>query len=94
MISTSVPSWSVCLGERPIRPDEELLTPEFAIGFAYDSRADGAAAPVLPERGLHGSLSAAAIAEHIAQPSLSDQVRRLESGLGVSFSPGRTDDSN
>ena len=33
----------------------------------------------------HGTLSAAAIAEHIAQPSLSDQVRRLESALGVSL---------
>ncbi len=31
----------------------------------------------------HGTLSAAAVAEHIAQPSLSDQVRRLESALGV-----------
>lgn len=31
----------------------------------------------------HGTLSAAAMAEHIAQPSLSDQVRRLESALGV-----------
>lgn len=31
----------------------------------------------------HGTLSAAATAEHIAQPSLSDQVRRLESSLGV-----------
>ncbi len=44
---------------------------------------DGAAAPVLPQRGRHGTLSAAAVAEHIAQPSLSDQVRRLESALGV-----------
>jgi DNA-binding transcriptional LysR family regulator len=31
----------------------------------------------------HGSFSAAAQALHIAQPSLSDQVRRLESRLGV-----------
>ncbi len=30
-----------------------------------------------------GTLSAAALAEHIAQPSLSEQIRRLESGLGV-----------
>ncbi len=32
---------------------------------------------------VHGTLSAAAVAEHIAQPSLSEQVRRLESSLGV-----------
>ena len=31
----------------------------------------------------HGTLSAAAVAEHIAQPSLSEQVRRLESSLSV-----------
>lgn len=31
----------------------------------------------------HGSLSAAADAVHIAQPSLSEQVRRLERSLGV-----------
>src|SRR3712207_9220461 len=31
----------------------------------------------------HGSFSAAAEALHMAQPSLSDQVRRLEAELGV-----------
>lgn len=33
----------------------------------------------------HGSLSAAANANHIAQPSLSEQIRRLEKQLGVSL---------
>lgn len=33
----------------------------------------------------HGSLSAAAEAHYIAQPSLSDQIRRLERHLGVSL---------
>jgi DNA-binding transcriptional LysR family regulator len=33
----------------------------------------------------HGSFSAAAAAQHIAQPSLSDQVRRLEAELGVAL---------
>ncbi|MFT3660177.1 MAG: LysR family transcriptional regulator [Gordonia sp. (in: high G+C Gram-positive bacteria)] len=33
----------------------------------------------------HGSLSAAAEANYIAQPSLSDQIRRLERALGVSL---------
>jgi len=33
----------------------------------------------------HGSLSAAAQAQFIAQPSLSEQIRRLESQLGVSL---------
>ncbi len=31
----------------------------------------------------HGSFSAAAAALHVAQPSLSEQVRRLERRLGV-----------
>ena len=33
----------------------------------------------------HGSFSAAAAAMHMAQPSLSDQIRRLEAELGVSL---------
>src|SRR5689334_18042229 len=33
----------------------------------------------------HGSFSAAAEARHMAQPSLSEQVRRLESELGVTL---------
>ena len=33
----------------------------------------------------HGSLSAAAEAHFIAQPSLSEQIRRLENQLGVSL---------
>lgn len=33
----------------------------------------------------HGSLSAAAAHEHIAQPSLSDQIRRLERELGATL---------
>lgn len=33
----------------------------------------------------HGTLSAAARVEHVAQPSLSEQVRRLESALGVTL---------
>src|SRR5689334_12863686 len=31
----------------------------------------------------HGSFSAAAAALHVAQPSLSEQIRRLETRLGV-----------
>jgi len=33
----------------------------------------------------HGSLSAAAAAHFIAQPSLSEQIRRLEQQLGISL---------
>ena len=33
----------------------------------------------------HGSFSAAAEALHLAQPSLSEQVRRLEAELGVAL---------
>lgn len=33
----------------------------------------------------HGSFSAAAAAQHLAQPSLSEQVRRLEAELGVAL---------
>ena len=35
----------------------------------------------------HGSFSAAADALHLAQPSLSEQVRRLEAELGVALFP-------
>lgn len=38
-----------------------------------------------------GSISAAAAAEYVAQPSLSDQIRRLERSLGArSCSSART----
>ena len=33
----------------------------------------------------HGSFSAAAAALHLAQPSLSDQIRKLEAELGVAL---------
>ena len=38
----------------------------------------------------HGSLSAAATAQHLSQPALSEQIRRLENTLGVTFSCGPT----
>jgi DNA-binding transcriptional LysR family regulator len=35
----------------------------------------------------HGSFSAAAAALHVAQPSLSEQIRRLEDRLGGALRP-------
>jgi DNA-binding transcriptional LysR family regulator len=50
---------------------------------------DTSAVDLFPGFAEHGSFSAAAESLHMAQPSMSEQIRRLEAELGVPLSRAR-----